>query len=157
MLVQTATGHEGLETYGNSIPIIHSVFHNSVENQAPKMPQALVLCNFPSRNAVDISVEVQEKIRGLLRGLAENKCLYLPRSPKQIFEVFGEQNPAYIRVKIRAPENSFVRVLLCLFRRKCKNSVNKQSRKKTFAPLARVADQSRIEEPTSTEQRDAAV
>jgi len=43
-----------------------------VENQAPKMPQALVLCNFPSRNAVDISVEVQEKIKGLLRGLAEN-------------------------------------------------------------------------------------
>jgi len=45
-----------------------------VENQAPKMPQALVLCNFPSRNAVDISVEVQEKIRGLLRGLAENSA-----------------------------------------------------------------------------------
>ena len=74
VVVQRATGHERIETYGNSSPIIHSVFHNSVENQAPKMPQALVLCNFPSRNAVDISVEVQEKIRGLLRGLAENSA-----------------------------------------------------------------------------------
>src|SRR5437016_12830142 len=32
ILVQTATGRENLEAYGNSIPIIHSVFHNSVEN-----------------------------------------------------------------------------------------------------------------------------
>src|SRR5438132_9076659 len=32
ILIQTATGRENLEAYGNSIPIIHSVFHNSVEN-----------------------------------------------------------------------------------------------------------------------------
>jgi len=131
ILVQTATGHEGLETCGNSIPIIHSVFHNSVENQAPKMPQALVLCNFPSRNAVDISVEVQEKIKGLLRGLAENGANTF-HVPQANFWRVGEQNPAYIRVRIR-PSRKFLRQgSLCLFRRKCKNSVNKQSRKKTF-------------------------
>ena len=31
VVVQRATGHERIETYGNSSPIIHSVFHNSVE------------------------------------------------------------------------------------------------------------------------------
>src|SRR5207248_4112974 len=97
MLVQTATGHEGLETYGNSIPIIHSVFHNSVENQAPKMPQALVLCNFPSKKCCGhFCGSSGKKIRGLLRTVP-----ILSTFPKQIFEGFGEQNPAYIRVKIR--------------------------------------------------------
>ncbi len=123
------------------------------------MPQALVLCNFPSRNAVDISVEVQEKIRGLLRGLAENKCLYLPRSPKQIFEVFGEQNPAYIRVKIR-PSRKFLRQgsVYVSFAASAKTlSTSRAGKRLSQTPLARVADQSRIEEPTSTEQRDAAV
>src|SRR5207302_11258529 len=33
VVVQRATGHERIETYRNSSPIIHSVFHNSVENQ----------------------------------------------------------------------------------------------------------------------------
>ena len=61
ILVQTAIGHEGLETYGNSIPIIHSVFHISVENQAEKCQKGRVLWNFSSKNAVEISVEVQEK------------------------------------------------------------------------------------------------
>ncbi len=31
VVVQRATGHENLETYGNSSPIIHRVSHNSVE------------------------------------------------------------------------------------------------------------------------------
>src|SRR5207244_2166453 len=31
VVVQRATGRERIETYGNSSPIIHSVFHNSVE------------------------------------------------------------------------------------------------------------------------------
>jgi len=131
VVVQRATGHERIETYGNSSPIIHSVFHNSVENQAPKMPQALVLCNFPSRNAVDISVEVQEKIRVCCVDLLRTVPI-LSTFPKQIFEGSANKIPLTSVLKLRPPENSFARVLLCLFRRKCKNSVNKQSRKKTF-------------------------
>jgi hypothetical protein len=34
VLMQRATAREELEAYGNSSPIMHSVFHNSVENQA---------------------------------------------------------------------------------------------------------------------------
>src|SRR5216117_3892862 len=33
VLVQRATGHKRTEIYGNSSPIIHRAFHNSVENQ----------------------------------------------------------------------------------------------------------------------------
>ena len=74
ILVQTATGHEVLETYGNSIPITHSVFHNSVENQATEnAARGLIFATF-RQDAVEISVEVQEKITGLLRGLAENSA-----------------------------------------------------------------------------------
>jgi hypothetical protein len=49
--MQRATEREELETYGDSRPIIHNVSHNSVENQA--------------LNIVEISVEVQEKIRAV--------------------------------------------------------------------------------------------
>ena len=63
ILVQRATGHENLEAYGTS-PIIHSVFHDSVENQALKMQQGSCLVRFFVEHAVKISVEVQEKISG---------------------------------------------------------------------------------------------
>jgi len=46
-----------------------------VENQAPKMPQGACSLQLSVKNAVEISVEVQEKkITGLLRGLAENSA-----------------------------------------------------------------------------------
>jgi len=64
ILVQRATGRENLEAYGNSSPITHSVFHDSVENQALKMQQGSCLVRFFVEHAVKISVEVQEKISG---------------------------------------------------------------------------------------------
>ena len=71
ILVQRATGHENLEAYGTS-PIIHSVFHDSVENQALKMQQGSCLVRFFVEHAVKISVEVQEKISGA--AAAENNA-----------------------------------------------------------------------------------
>ena len=79
--------------------------------------------------------------------------------PKQIFEGFGEQNPAYIRVKIR-PSRKFLRQgsVYVSFAASAKTLPTSRAGKRlSQTPLARVADQSRIEEPTSTEQRDAAV
>jgi hypothetical protein len=69
ILMQRATGREELETYGNSSPIIHSVFHNSVENQALKMPQGSCLVQLSVENAVEISVEVQKRLQHVRRPL----------------------------------------------------------------------------------------
>ena len=115
------------------------------------MPQRACSLQLSVKNAVEISVEVQEKIRGLLRGLAENSAY--------TFHVSQANFPAYIRVKIR-PSRKFLRQgsVYVSFAASAKAlSTSRAGKRFSQTPLARVADQSRIEEPTSTEQRDAAV
>jgi hypothetical protein len=75
--MQRATEREELETYGDSSPIIHSVSHNSVENQALKMPQGSCLVQLSVQNAVEIPVEGQENHRGLLNNRRITKGLMM--------------------------------------------------------------------------------
>ncbi len=49
VVVQRATGHERIETYGDSCPIIHSVIHNSVENQGTENAERVFFCNIFAR------------------------------------------------------------------------------------------------------------
>src|SRR5437870_7374087 len=46
VVVQRATGHERIETYVNSSPIIHSVFHNSVENQGAQNAVSVLFATY---------------------------------------------------------------------------------------------------------------
>jgi len=46
VVVQRATGRETIETYGNSSPIIHSVFHNSVENQGAQNAVSVLFATY---------------------------------------------------------------------------------------------------------------
>src|SRR6266496_6659970 len=50
VLVQRATGHKRTEIYGNSSPIIHRAFHNSVENQGTENALRDFFCNIFARS-----------------------------------------------------------------------------------------------------------
>src|SRR5438552_11734389 len=50
VLVQRATGHKRTEIYGNSSPVIHRAFHNSVENQGTENAVRDFFCNIFARS-----------------------------------------------------------------------------------------------------------
>ena len=50
VLVQRATGHKRTEIYGNSSPIIHRAFHNSVGNQGTENAVRDFFCNIFARS-----------------------------------------------------------------------------------------------------------
>src|SRR5438876_5168064 len=80
VVVQRATGRERIETYGNSGPIIHSVFHNSVENQGAQNASNGTLL---SRTQTDLHRQIELTIIGdffvVISLIAQSVCWIVVR------------------------------------------------------------------------------